>query len=293
MGRVRDILEQHKDEIIRLRKEKKTYKEIAQLMNCSDTSVRTFCLSTGIEDNKNSKMKIIGQSFENSQLEVLEIDLDPPFKSHETGYKCKCLLCGEIKTYRRSNIIDGPGCHTCSGIKGGRGYREWSIGDKYGYVTIIGESKSKRYGYAMGRCDCGTVREFFIADLRHKNTISCGCSQKSKGEQLIEDILIAHNIEFISQYFIPDFSNYSAFDFALFKNGKLIGLLEYDGEQHFKPIEHFGGEEKFLIQQQRDKNKNDYCKNNNIHLERIPYTDYKQINIGYLLNIFPELKDEN
>lgn len=291
MGKVKDILEQNKNKIIKMRQEQKTYKEIAQLMGCSDTSVRVFCLNKGIENNKNTKEKIIGRIFEKSQLEVIEIDLNPPFKSHETGYKCKCLLCGEIKTYRKSNIINGPGCHTCSGIKGGRGYREWSIGDRYGYVTIIGESESKRYGYAMGQCDCGTIREFYVKDLRYKEVISCGCSQKSKGEQLIEDILIAHNIEFINQYFIPDFSNYSAFDFALFRDGKLIGLLEYDGEQHFKPIEHFGGKEKFLIQQQRDRNKNEYCMKYNIHLERIPYTDYKQIDIGYLLNIFPELKN--
>lgn len=142
----------------------------------------------------------------------------------------------------------------------------------------------------MGKCKCGTIREFYVSDLRHKETISCGCFNKSKGERLIEEIFIANNIEFKWQYFINDFSQFAPFDFAIFKNGKFIGLLEYDGEQHFKSIDYFGGEEKLLIQQARDKRKNEYCAKNNIHLERIPYTDYKKIDLQYLLSRFPELK---
>lgn len=48
-------------------------------------------------------------------------------------------------------------------------------------------------------------------------------------------------------------------------------LIEYDGEQHYKPVEFFGGEEGFKNAQYRDKIKNDYCENNNINLIRLPY----------------------
>ena len=289
MGKVFDLLNANKEKIQHLKLEGKTYKEIGAIFSCSDTSVRNFCIKTGIAQSK-SKYDIIGQTFDKSKLKVLDIDLNPPYKSHETGYKCECILCGNVKTYRKSNIEQGPGCHECTGSDGGRGYRKWSIGDKFNYVTIIGESITKRDGYAMGQCQCGTVREFFIKDLRDNNIMSCGCFNKSKGECLIEDILIANEIEFKSQYCIKEFSSYALFDFALFQNGQLIGLLEYDGEQHFKPIEHFGGEEKFKIQQERDQRKNNYCLKNNIHLERIPYTDYKKIDLQYLISLFPELQ---
>ena len=62
----------------------------------------------------------------------------------------------------------------------------------------------------------------------------------------------------------------------------MIILIEFDGEQHFEPVEYFGGEEKFLIQKERDKRKNKYCEENNIPLLRIPYLDYQQIDMKYL-----------
>lgn len=48
-------------------------------------------------------------------------------------------------------------------------------------------------------------------------------------------------------------------------------LIEYDGEQHFKDNS-FGIQGSLKIQQERDKYKNHWCKENNIPLIRIPYT---------------------
>ena len=50
------------------------------------------------------------------------------------------------------------------------------------------------------------------------------------------------------------------------RNIKLV--IEYDGIQHFEPIEYFGGKEKLKTTQQKDAEKNDYCKNNNIDILR-------------------------
>lgn len=49
--------------------------------------------------------------------------------------------------------------------------------------------------------------------------------------------------------------------------------IEFDGEQHFRPIDYFGGENTFKLTQKRDKIKNKYCKNNNIKLLRIKYDE--------------------
>ena len=54
-------------------------------------------------------------------------------------------------------------------------------------------------------------------------------------------------------------------------------MIEYDGEQHFRPIEYFGGQKKFELQQKHDTIKNEYCKNNGIPLLRIPYFKYDNI----------------
>jgi hypothetical protein len=53
--------------------------------------------------------------------------------------------------------------------------------------------------------------------------------------------------------------------------------IEYQGEQHYKAVEFFGGKDQFKTQQKLDKIKRDYCKNNNIKLLEIPYWDFNNI----------------
>lgn len=54
-------------------------------------------------------------------------------------------------------------------------------------------------------------------------------------------------------------------------------------------MEYFGGKEKLEVQKERDERKNKWCKDNNITLIRIPYTEYDNLTIKYLLSLFPEL----
>ncbi len=71
-------------------------------------------------------------------------------------------------------------------------------------------------------------------------------------------------------------------DFIIEHNGKL-GFIEYDGEQHFKPVR-FGGiskEEAALAlakRQDNDRIKNEYCKDNGYPLLRISYKQFGDIN---------------
>jgi hypothetical protein len=57
------------------------------------------------------------------------------------------------------------------------------------------------------------------------------------------------------------------FDFYL---PKLKTIIEFDGEQHFRPSKKFGGE-KFETTKENDNIKNEFCKKNNINLIRIHY----------------------
>jgi hypothetical protein len=50
--------------------------------------------------------------------------------------------------------------------------------------------------------------------------------------------------------------------------------IEYDGEQHYKPIKFFGGESSLLKQKIKDKIKEEYCVNNQINLIRIKHNDH-------------------
>jgi hypothetical protein len=125
-----------------------------------------------------------------------------------------------------------------------------------------------------------------------KGTTGCPiCGKKeSMGEKMIKQILEQMgftNIPEIGKHIINDCRNslscrqykfdiflpYNKNNYKINKNIPQSGIIfEYDGIQHFQPVERFGGEEKFRKQIHNDKEKNLFCKNNNIKLVRIPYT---------------------
>ena len=106
----------------------------------------------------------------------------------------------------------------------------------------------------------------------------CGCPQcnESKGERSIRQWLQLHNIAYISQKSFSDCRDKKPlpFDYYLPDYNTVI---EYDGEQHYRPVEFFGGTKHFEKVSYHDRIKNDYCKAHNISLLRIPY--FKNVDI--------------
>ncbi|MBQ2175305.1 MAG: hypothetical protein II453_09650 [Alphaproteobacteria bacterium] len=228
---------------------------------------------------------------------VIERDLHPISKSHETFWIAECQNCGRKASVRKTDLDKNPRtCNNCKGLlistileEKGVTIHPVAVGDRFGLLTAI--DRPRRNGtklYVKCKCDCGNiinVRKDHLLGLAHSKTISCGCATKSSGELKIEKILSASKLNYITQYIIPDFSLSAPFDFAILNdNNELIELIEFDGEQHYQAVEFFGGEEQYALQQARDNRKNEYCKNNNIKLKRIPYWDYDKITIEYLLS---------
>lgn len=130
-----------------------------------------------------------------------------------------------------------------------------------------------------------------ISDTRNRGNNPCSCWKNiSKGVLKIRQILNENNISFVQEY---KFSNCltplnKPFKFDFFVEEKYI--IEYDGEQHFKPVG-FGIldpdkiNHKFEAQQLYDKMKNDYCLQHNIPIIRIPYQAYKTLTIQDLIPI--------
>ena len=116
----------------------------------------------------------------------------------------------------------------------------------------------------------------------------------SKGEQRISKYLLDKQIKSKTQYVFKNCKNksYLKFDFAIFDEFDNITLLiEYQGIQHYEPVDIFGGEEYFKIFKKRDNIKRQYCKEHNIRLLEIPYWEYDNIE-NILNNIFEELKNK-
>lgn len=94
----------------------------------------------------------------------------------------------------------------------------------------------------------------------------------SKGEHRIEEILNKLNINHIREHRIDD--SLLKFDFYLPYHNMCI---EYDGIQHFEPIEQFGGIIEYNKRIIRDERKNKICMELDIYLLRISYKDYNKI----------------
>lgn len=110
----------------------------------------------------------------------------------------------------------------------------------------------------------------------------------SKGEEKIAKILKANKIPFKQEVSFKDLKslrgNLLRFDFAIFSKGKIVALIEFDGEQHFHQVPHFQKTVfEFRQTQEWDRRKNAYCLKKNIPLIRIPYWDYENLTIEKIL----------
>ena len=158
---------------------------------------------------------------------------------------------------------------------------------KFGKLTAL-EPTDKRSGTSIiwtCKCECGNYCEVSAAHLtEYHGTQSCGCVQ-SKGEAKIKQILEKNNIPYTSQFSIsscifPD-TNYPArFDFYV--NNQY--MIEYDGNVHYYSNGYgWNNEDNLTKVKNHDIIKNEWCKNNNIPLIRIPYTIYDNLSLDDLL----------
>ena len=198
---------------------------------------------------------------------------------------CQCE-CGNYVSVLANDIKRG---HTksCGCFNEDKNKKLFSV--NYEYLEPVGdfgilflsdkESKNKkRYAYFL----CGQCKQSFCArinDVKSNRTKSCGCQKESFGIRRITQILENQNIPFIKEYKFEDCKDERIlpFDFLItFNNTKIV--LEFDGKQHYEPVESWGGDQGLLKTQEHDKIKNEYCIKNNIKLYRIPYFDELTLN---------------
>ena len=209
------------------------------------------------------------------------------YKNNHTQILHKCIIHDfEWKTSPAS-VLQGCGCPICKGEKIGNNLRKTHI-QYIEEVQLINPSIMVLGKYIdavtpiLHKC-LKDGHEWYACPSNILSGYGCPICKESKGERKIRLWLNDHNIEYIQQAPFEDCIDKRPlpFDFYL---PTYNSCIEYDGEQHYFPIEYFGGEEYFKYVQYHDKIKNEYCKNNGILLLRIPY--YKFQNIKEELNNF-------
>lgn len=190
--------------------------------------------------------------------------------------KGKCLICGS-KINKKAHSLLENGCRKCNTIEYNSKLFYNKLNDLFGEDIIpLSDYVNASENMDFYRKSCGHY--FSITPNHLFNRKSCPKCNKSIGEQKIENLLIKYNIKYEDQ---KTFNNLRGvndgllpYDFYLPEYNLLI---EFQGEQHEHPIECFGGEEKFKVQQEHDKTKREYSKLHKINLLEIWYYDINNI----------------
>lgn len=243
---------------------------------------------------RTSKDIVVGAHF--GRWTVLEVGVKNPNSKAKNPPRmalCQCE-CGtqRYKEYRDLYLERSLSCGCLRGeqikeknLKKG----EIPLGSKFGYLTMIKDlgcrqqsSRNKSERWSLCRCICGREIEVRNNNLKTGGTQSCGCIN-SRGEKIINEILQQNNINFATQFTFNELIGVNGgrlrFDFAIFdKNNNLIKLIEFDGRQHyFGPDGDWHNSQPLEIIKANDKLKDNYCKEHNIKLIRIPYYDIGKI----------------
>lgn len=147
-------------------------------------------------------------------------------------------------------------------------------------IEIIGEYTGSENAVDC-RCKlCGCLWSPIGRSL--KNGQGCPHCTMSKGEIKVRQFLDSQKIKYVSQKTFDDciYEQKLKFDFYLSDYNIII---EYDGEQHFKPVDFANkgiewATNLYNKNLEKDAIKNKYCKDNHIFLIRIPYYEYDNIN---------------
>lgn len=213
---------------------------------------------------------IIGQTFNNLTVDYKTNQKDNSGKFY---YSCTCK-CGKTNILVVSSDLKTGHTKSC-GCQKYKYYKNETINNRLILNiypdTKVSSAKNRSHYYLCKCLLCN--REYITAGTSLSVTSSCGCLN-SKGELEIIRLLEANNINYKYQYSVPELPR-QRFDFAILdKDNNLFCLLEFDGEQHYESnIKNNGWntKEHFLYVQQHDLEKDNYAKQHNIPIIRIPY----------------------
>ena len=199
-------------------------------------------------------------------------------KRNAIQWLCECD-CGNTVVVRgadlRSGQVKSCGCLVAERSREVNGVDR--MGKKYGKLMALEIEETTSKGiYWKCLCDCGNYTTVLGSNLATGAIKSCGCIKSSFGEEKILKLLLDNGVNFTREYTFSDLTGDKdialRFDFAIFDgNNQLVELIEYDGEQHYRPVSIWGGEKGLQRRRENDYKKNEYCQQHNIKLLRIPY----------------------
>ena len=170
----------------------------------------------------------------------------------KTHVKIKCKICDWDWEMTPSNLLRGYGCPRCAKQLKDKttDYFKWEISLINKDIEVLGEYVRSNNLIKLKCKKCSNKWENTPSHLLDGQ--GCPKCNASKGEKEVERILKELSVNYIREHSFEDCKsgNYPLpFDFYLPDYNICI---EYDGKQHFEPIDFFGGEKAFVRRQKND-----------------------------------------
>lgn len=185
-------------------------------------------------------------------------------------------LCGTVYNVRPDDFRVGKRCPICSKSRRGKNIakkpndfsREFYEAESEDYILLTPYYRWDVLITVKHKV-CGG--EYQVTPNSFLNGRRCPKCTVSRGEKDIEHVLKSNGIPYETQKEFEGlvYKRNLKYDFYI---ESLNTLIEYNGKQHYEPIDFFGGEHSFNIQKERDNLKIEYAKGNNIRMLVIPYT---------------------
>lgn len=205
------------------------------------------------------------------------------YRGSNQPIKIRCKVCDRVYYQEvNSHLSGGKGCQQCF-------HRNLIRRQPMAISVFEGRCKQKhnnRYEYFGDFI--GVRKKIRVLCKKHDYEFSqyagnhlygshgCPKCDLSKGELEINRVLTEFGVEFVVEKAFPGCRDVHELAFDFFIPSRSL-CIEYQGQQHYYPLDYFGGQEIFEGICRRDEIKREFCKQNGIDLLDIPYFEFNDI----------------
>lgn len=256
--------------------EKSTWLEMTTYLGRSNKAIRDRARKLGVRRKSRRKTN---EQFTEEFYAIFDRDeytlLSEYIGNHEyvTYFHSEC---GRTNRSTASSLLSGHGC-ICNQSNANKVYVEEFLER----LKVLGDGKytlTEKLPYVdtttkveLLHKDCGTTYKTTPGNFWNgRRCPFCASKGNSKGERLVEEALISLGLTYMEQATFKGMKYHKQlyYDFLL---EDIDVIIEYQGLQHYKPVEYLGGFKKFTSQIRRDEIKAKFAEDNGYKLVEVPY----------------------
>ena len=100
-------------------------------------------------------------------------------------WECKCS-CGNVVNVISTRLLSGK-TKSCGHIKREHKRIKEIVGKKFGRLEVL--SEGEKPNHCICKCECGNIGEYYVSNVVSGKTQSCGCLQKDRVREALEEDL--------------------------------------------------------------------------------------------------------